>query len=540
MRFSLFLIACFLFFSASAQIDPFVPAALHTKKTAQNNSAGQVFAKMITPERLRRHLTVIASDAMEGRETGQPGLKKAAKYITGRLANYHIAPFGQLLPSGKRGYEQPFYYHKEKWTQKQLVIKGVPVTTPNDFAVDISTNPSRPTFNIQDIVFLGYGIDDPGYSDYQGQSLAGKTIIILSGEPRKPDGTYAISHALTPSEWSHNDLLKLQAAQKHGVQLVFILTNQLDQVSSKVARSWTPGQGLNPKGKYANNIYISTQTAQKILGKKYRKLTKCQRKINKKGKPKHFRARTNISGSLDINRQILRGANLLAVVEGSDPKLKNEYVYITAHYDHLGMRGEDIFNGADDNGSGTSSLIEIAHAFAQAKESGLGAKRSLIFMWQAGEEKGLLGSEAYVNHPIVPLKHAVADINIDMIGRVDAAHEGHPDYIYVIGANRLSTALDQIVKDANVYTHLDLDYKYNADDDPNRFYYRSDHYNFAKHNIPAVFFFNGTHEDYHRPSDTIDKINFKKMAKIAQLAFYTGWEIASRKERLKVDVPKQN
>jgi len=162
-------------------------------------------------------------------------------------------------------------------------------------------------------------------------------------------------------------------------------------------------------------------------------------------------------------------------------------------------------------------------------------KRSIIFMWMAGEEKGLLGSAAYVDTPIVPLKKTVADINIDMIGRVDDVHINNPDYIYVIGADRLSADLDQIVKDANAYTKLDLDYKYNAIDDPNRYYYRSDHYNFAQNNIPSVFFFNGTHDDYHQPSDTVEKINFEKMTKIAKLTFFTAWEIANRKERLRLN-----
>ncbi|MBX2875185.1 MAG: M28 family peptidase, partial [Saprospiraceae bacterium] len=203
--------------------------------------------------------------------------------------------------------------------------------------------------------------------------------------------------------------------------------------------------------------------------------------------------------------------------------------------------GDAIYYGADDNGSGTSSVMEICQAFVEAKNKGEGPKRSVLFMLVSGEEKGLLGSEYYVQHPIFPIENTVANVNVDMVGRVDKKHAENPNYIYVIGSNRLSTELHEINETANTkYTQLELDYTYNAENDPNRYYYRSDHYNFAERGVPAIFYFNGTHDDYHLTSDTVDKINFEKMANIAKLVFHTTWELANRADRIKVDVlPKR-
>lgn len=532
MKSIILIVAMLLSLNSQAQ------STAHPIQSAQKD-ASVVFAETITPERLKRHLMIIASDAMEGRETGKPGLTKAAKYITGRLRNYHLPPFGTRDDEGKTQFEQPFSYHKERWGEKSISINGV-FLNEKEYYAEIQTNADLPLVDIDDILFLGYGIEDAQYNDYAGVDVKGKTIIILEGEPKRKNNNFVISNSSAPSKWTENEQLKYEAAYRHGAKLVFVINHSLPETRPRLNRHWQLGEGIKPEEKLCNNIQITENAAQQILGKKYKKLLKYRRKIQKKGKPKHFKAKTKIKTILNIDRNFLYGANLLTVIEGSDPKLKDEYVFISAHYDHLGVRGEDVFNGADDNGSGTSSMIEIAHAFAQAKKAKMGPKRSIVFMWMAGEEKGLLGSEHYVASPIVPLKSTVADINIDMIGRVDDDHKGNPNYIYVIGADRLSTELDKIVKHANTYTQLDLDYKYNADNDPNRFYYRSDHYNFAKNNIPSVFFFNGTHDDYHRPSDTVDKIDFEKMTKIAKLTFYTAWEIANRPQRLKVDVTGRN
>jgi Zn-dependent M28 family amino/carboxypeptidase len=227
--------------------------------------------------------------------------------------------------------------------------------------------------------------------------------------------------------------------------------------------------------------------------------------------------------------------NVLAFIEGSEKP--EEIIIISSHYDHEGIKKGEIYPGADDNASGTTGVLEIAQAFAKAKKAGYGPKRSILFMNFTGEEKGLLGSKYYVANPTYPLKNIVAALNIDMIGRVNKEHENNPNYVYVIGADRLSTELHTINETANKSSvNLDLDYTYNKDSDPNRFYFRSDHYNFAKNGIPIIFYFNGVHEDYHKPTDTADKINYELLVKRAQLVFSTAWELANRTDRLIVDI----
>lgn len=226
--------------------------------------------------------------------------------------------------------------------------------------------------------------------------------------------------------------------------------------------------------------------------------------------------------------------NVLAFIEGAEKP--DEIIVISAHYDHVGTQNGEIYNGADDDGSGTVAIMEIAEAFNKAAEKGNRPKRSILFLHVTGEEKGLLGSKYYTNYPVFPLINTVANLNMDMIGRVDEAHENNPDFVYLIGSDKLSTELHEISEAMNEkFTKLDLDYTYNSDDDPNRFYYRSDHYNFAKNNIPIIFYFNGTHQDYHKPSDTPDKINYELLEKRAKLVFYTAWELANREKRIIVD-----
>jgi hypothetical protein len=235
-----------------------------------------------------------------------------------------------------------------------------------------------------------------------------------------------------------------------------------------------------------------------------------------------------------LGKNIVKGENVLGFIEGTD--LKEEIVVVTAHYDHLGMHDSLIYNGADDDGSGTVAAMEIAEAFMLAKNAGKGPRRSVLVMAVSGEEKGLLGSKYYTDNPVYPLEKTICNLNIDMIGRVDEYHD-HPDYVYLIGSDRLSTSLHELSERVNTkHFGLELDYTFNALDDPNRYYYRSDHYNFAKNNIPVIFYFNGIHEDYHKPTDTIEKINFQKIQKIARYIFLTAWELANQDERPLVDV----
>ena len=227
--------------------------------------------------------------------------------------------------------------------------------------------------------------------------------------------------------------------------------------------------------------------------------------------------------------------NILAFIEGSEKP--EEVIVISSHYDHVGVDKEgNIYNGADDGGSGPIAILEIAEAFAEAKKAGYTPKRSILLLHITGEEKGLLGSKYYTQNPVFPLENTVANLNMDMIGRIDEAHKGNDNYIYLIGSDMLSTELHNISEEVNQkYMNMELDYTYNDENDPNRFYYRSDHYNFAKNNIPVIFYFNGVHADYHKPTDTADKIAYTAMEKRAKLAFLTAWELANRDGRIVVD-----
>lgn len=226
--------------------------------------------------------------------------------------------------------------------------------------------------------------------------------------------------------------------------------------------------------------------------------------------------------------------NIWAFIEGSEKP--DEIVVISAHYDHVGIKDGEVYNGADDDGSGTVALLEIAQAFQKAKKEGHGPKRSILFLHVTGEEHGLHGSRFYSENPLFPIANTVADVNIDMIGRRDDNHKDSNNYVYVIGSDYLSSDLYNICEAVNAkYTHLNLDYKFNDRKDPNRFYYRSDHYNFAKNGIPSVFLFNGVHADYHKATDEVDKIEFDALAKRAQYGFCIAWQIANNETRLVVD-----
>ncbi len=240
--------------------------------------------------------------------------------------------------------------------------------------------------------------------------------------------------------------------------------------------------------------------------------------------------------TLNIKGKKVETENVAAIIKGS--KYPDQHIVISAHLDHIGIDNNgEINNGADDDGTGNVALLEIAEAFKKAENEGNGPKRSLVFLHVTGEEKGLLGSKYYTENPLYPIENTVANLNIDMIGRINPKREtADPNYIYLIGADKLSQELHDISEVTNdKYIQLELDYTYNNEKDPNRFYYRSDHYNFAKKNIPVIFYFSGTHEDYHKPTDTPDKINYSILEKRTKLIFYTAWELANRKNRIKLN-----
>lgn len=528
-------------FGACLFVAPMLSAQMSSDRIAERGMEVPVpeqLAQTITAKEMKRHLTTLASREFEGRETGTEGQKKAAQYIAGYFQMLGI-------PAVKEGsYFQQINFFAENWENIDLQLEDENLRHLWDYYALPADNESRDWIDIDEITFLGYGIDDPAYSDYSGADVAGKAIMIYPDEPKDKKGNFLVSGNDVPSEWSDNLVKKLQTAKKYGVQVVFVIDSDFKKNVSQARREilnrrLSMVESLPEDRNLANSVMLSSEVAKKIIGKQFKKVVKARKKIQKKGKSRDVAIPVDLRLRQEKSVRSLVGENVLGYIEGTDPKLKDELVVVTAHYDHLGKRGDDIYFGADDNGSGTTTVLEVAQAFAEAKKKGWGPRRSVLIMLVSGEEKGLLGSQYYAEYPVFPLENTIANVNVDMVGRVDPKHEdkGVSDYIYVIGSNRLSTELHQINEDANArYTQLELDYTYNAEDDPNRYYYRSDHYNFAERGIPAIFYFNGTHEDYHRTSDTVDKINFEKMEKIGRLVFHTSWELANREERIKVDV----
>jgi hypothetical protein len=499
------------------------------------------FAEGIRADDLRPLVEVLASDSLEGRETGQPGQWKAAQYIARQFKALGLPPEGD-----RRTYFQQIHLQRESWKTISLKVGEQEFKNRTDFYVYPAFNPDTPLISLKEVVFVGYGIEDSTYNDYGKADVRGKAVIFYNGEPMDNMGKSLITKSEFRSTWSLDWKRKVRLAQRKGAVMVFIVDSQFDESIRNNRKltstyNWQPTDA-NTEGQkidFVNSMFVSPTVAAAILGKKAAKAEGAVAELREGEKFKPVKVKGNIAVAMDKEIKTLEGSNVIGYIEGTDPALKGEYVFVTAHYDHLGKPDSaTTYYGADDNASGTAGVIEIARAFAEAKRKGAGPKRTVVCMLVSGEEKGLLGSEFYVQFPLFSLKNTVVDINIDMIGRVDERHAGNPNYIYVIGSDRLSNALHLINEQVNKdYTQLELDYKYNDPNDKNRYYERSDHYNFAKRGIPSIFYFNGTHADYHKPTDTVDKIDFNALAKRTQLAFHTAWEIANRPNRLVVDKP---
>jgi Zn-dependent M28 family amino/carboxypeptidase len=288
----------------------------------------------------------------------------------------------------------------------------------------------------------------------------------------------------------------------------------------------------NSSGREEHVFYIPPSLAETLFGTSLKTLNAAAEK-SRKGRYSSIKKipSAQLSYKVESFEEKVESENVLGYVEGLEKP--DEVVIVSAHYDHVGIINGEIYNGADDNGSGTSAVLELAEAFSLAKKNGLGPKKSVLFLLFTGEEKGLLGSRYYTENPVFPLDKTIADFNIDMIGRIDDKYVDDPGYVYLIGSDKISKELHEISEQANEeHIGLHIDYTYNSDSDPNRFYYRSDQYNFAKNGIPVIFYFTGVHKDYHKPTDDVDKILFDRMERITRLAFYTIWEVANKDEKL--------
>lgn len=485
--------------------------------------ASSPYAKGITAADLKKHLYIIASDDMEGRETGTPGQYKAAKYIAGEFERVGLQP-------GANGqWEQPFSLYQDTLVRSAISANGRTYEFGNGFYAAL-----RETVNQElgqtPVVFAGYGITHEQYDSYKDLDLNDKIAIIA-------DGMY-VDTAGKPQRSGESTLFragelknKLRAAANKGARAVFLVSDRVPAMSragDRLRRTGLYFPTMTTMEFIPNAYYISPELASAVLGKPWEEVI-----AHLKGGKQDVITGQVASLVFEKGKNEIKSSNVLGILPGTDKK--DEYLFITAHYDHIGVINGKVHNGADDDGSGTVSVIAMAEAFMKAKKAGKGPRRSIVFMTVAGEEKGLLGSRYYTDNPIYPLSETVADLNIDMIGRIDADHKKDSNYVYIIGDDKLSSDMRPISETANEQTRLKLDYRYNDPNDPNRFYYRSDHYMFAQHKIPIIFYFNGVHPDYHGEGDEPHKISYGLLAKRAQLVFHTAWSIANRDDRPKVD-----
>ena len=489
--------------------------------TVTNVEADPVsYANTITEEELKEHLYTYASDEFEGRETGEPGQKKAVEYL--RKA------YEEMEVSAAR--EDGNYFQDVPLEMAKLPTGMIQVGEQNYEIGEGFICFSALKGEFEELVYAGYGIEEENYSNYADIDVKDKVILLKAGEPKNEDGTYTVSGTNKKSVWSNNSESlekRLMAAKKNGVKaIIYFDPNNFGRFrgyfnfmkSNQDGRMTLKENGDNPI-----LILVNAKTAKAIYPG-----------IKDHDVPEVLEAVVKLD--LESSNIEIPSENVVAVIPGFEKP--DEYVVISSHLDHIGISANGkINNGADDDGSGTVAMLEIAEAFKKAADTGYGPRRSVVFLHVTGEEKGLLGSQYYTDvDPIYPLSQTVANLNIDMIGRIDPKREGRRNYVYLIGSDKLSTDLHQLSEEINKkYTQLELDYTYNDENDPNRFYYRSDHYNFAKNNIPIIFYFNGTHDDYHRPGDTPDKINYDLLALRSKLIFHTAWEVANREDRVIVD-----
>ena len=491
-----------------------------TKKEDANVDQAAKYAKTITSKELSEHLYTYASDEFEGRETGEAGQKKAVEYLKKEYQALKIPS-----PISKNDYFQEVALTKAGTPDIDLSVNNKNFEYVKDF-VSVA-NGENGTVSANEVVFVGYGIDSEKYSNYGGIDVKDKIVLIKSGEPKTGDN-YTISGSGDKSKWSTRQQYsaKRKVAIEKGAKAILFYS---PDIYSMVANNFGKASGRmslksdSNKGKKMYYFFVNSSLAKTILSDIDTDVTS---KVIKT--PINFKYQEK---SKDISSE-----NVVAFIKGSEKP--DEILVISAHLDHEGVKNGKVYNGADDDGSGTVALLEIAEAFQMAARNGHKPKRSILFLHVTGEEKGLLGSKYYTDiDPIFPLENTIANLNIDMIGRSDPKRkEGDRNYIYLIGSDKLSTELHNISEEVNKkYANVELDYKFNDENDPNRFYYRSDHYNFAKNNVPVIFYFNGTHADYHQPSDTPDKIEYDLLENRTRLIFHTAWELVNREGRIIAD-----
>jgi len=493
----------------------------------------------ISADQMKNYLTFIASDEMEGRDTPSRGLDTTAKFLAMNLTRWGFKPAGD---DGTFFQRIELSRNRADSGQSKVELNGRTLTVGTDFLpVGSGGNASG------QLVFAGSGwlVKSKEIDAYKGIDPKGRVAVIVGPPNAPPRGVSRAEYG----KYGEDSMNPTDYARSKGVVgLIYVADSQYvanwQRARQRMERGSTVVVKFQPQqpAPVLPSIVITPEIATALFAGEAQALSESSQT------PFLLTDQKKVSMNIANSNQIIPTQNVVAVWEGSDPALKAEYVALGAHYDHVGSgcppNGTDtICNGADDDGSGTTALLAMAEALSKAPKR---PKRSVLFVWHCGEEKGLWGSRYFTEYPTVPLNQVVAQINIDMIGRSKKAGDTNsrnseltgPDAVYLIGSTMMSTELGELVNKVNdSYLKITYDTKYDDPKDPNRFFFRSDHYNYARKGIPIIFFFDGVHEDYHRAGDTADKIDYQKMEKITRTVYMTLWEIGNRPARLKVDKP---
>ena len=517
---------------------------------APANLAAQRGVDQITAAQMRAYLSFIASDEMEGRDTPSRGLDTTAKFIAMNLTRWGFKPAGD-----DGSYLQRIALRRDRVdaAQTRVELNGQTLNVGEDYV------PLSAAENVNgQLVFAGNGwfIKSKNIDAYKDIDAKGKIAVVFVTPNATPRGVRFSELGKQGEDWMN----AVDYARKQGVAgLVYVPDFQYlanwdrnrqrtvergATVVEKFARqSGAPIPSIVASPKLANALFQSEKQSATSLFEKF------YSGGSGDGMPSPFALsqEKKLSLNIAVKNEALGTQNVVGVWEGSDPVLKDEYVALGAHYDHIGIgvpvNGDAIYNGADDDGSGTTALLAMAEALSRTN---LRPKRSALFVWHCGEEKGLWGSRYFTDNPTIPLDHIVAQINIDMIGRSKKEGDTNPrnnsltgpNAIYVIGSTMMSTELGELTQTVNKsFLNLTFDLRYDDPADSNRFFFRSDHYNYARKGIPIIFFFDGVHEDYHQLGDSADKIDYEKMEKVTRTVYMMLWEVANRATRLKVDKP---
>lgn len=495
-------------------------------------------AEQITAEQLKAYLYFIASDELEGRDTPSRGLNIAAKFIATNLTRWGLKPAGD---NGTFFQKIDLSRTKIDLISTKVELNGRAFQAGSDFI------PKNVPGNISgSMVFAGHGwmVKAKNIDPYAGIDVKNK-IVIITGEARPHIITNHDLSGQRGVDWDS----PLGYATSHGASALIIVPDQQDLIDwDRQAKALGRGGSLTvnklhkPSTSKLPVIIASTELTKAIFAGEKVNGPEVFQRVGTNSAPASFQLdpQKQLNLNIQLNTEKLETQNVVAVIEGSDPVLKNEYVALGAHYDHVGIGaavdGDSIYNGADDDGSGTCALLAIAETLAHNQRP----QRSILFVWHAGEEKGLWGSSYFTQFPTVPLSQIITQLNVDMIGRSKKPNDNDPrnkflsgpNEIYVIGSRMMSTELGDLNEKVNKsYLKLSYNFHYDEPNDPERLFFRSDHYNYAQKGIPIIFYFDGVHEDYHRPSDSPDKIDYQKYEKVTRSIFATAWTLANTQKR---------